>query len=163
MEQPIVKAIVIGFTIFLLVGVLAYGIISYNVGQDANKSSNQELNTIVTDMNEQKYLMYDNMQYSGSSLINSIKKLENDGKANKIAIHVKTGANPTGIWYYNQFSGENGTGQLTSGGGEESVSKAYDTNNQQHYINPSGTFIGKVLRDNNNSIRAIVFTQDNVK
>ena len=163
MDTPLVKGIVVGVALFLLVAVLTIVIFAFNIGQDASKASTQELNTITTDMNEQKYLVYDGMEMSGSQVMNSIKKLENDGKGNKIAVQVKTGANTSGVWYYNTFTGSNGSGTLTPGGGEQNLTKAYDTNNQLNYINPSGKFVGKVLRDNNNTIRAIIFTQDNAR
>lgn len=163
MDTPLVKGIIIGVSLFLLVAVLTITLFAFNIGQDSSKSATQELNTVNTDMKEQKLLVYDNMEMSGSQVMNSIKKMENDGKGNKIGIQVKTGANTGGVWYYNTFTGGDGTGTLTAGNGEKTLSKAYDTSNQTNYINPSGNFTGKILRDNNNTIRAVIFTQDNVK
>lgn len=158
MDTPLVKGIVIGVALFLLVAVLTIAIFAFNIGQDASKSSTQELTTISTDMQEQKYLVYDNMELSGSSVSNTIKKLENDGKANKIGVHVKTLQNPNGTWYYNTFSGSNGSGSLSEGASGV-LANTYDIKNSNEYINPSGKFTGQVFRDKNNAIRAVIFTQ----
>lgn len=158
MDTPLVKGIVIGVALFLLVAVLTIAIFAFNIGQDASKSSTQELNTITTDMNEQKYLVYENMELGGSSVTNTIKKMENDGAAGKIAVQVKTLTNTSGTWYYNTFSGSNGSGSLSLGANGD-LKNTYDINNSNEYINPSGKFMGTVLRDKNNAIRAIVFTQ----
>ncbi len=171
MDQPIIKGVLIGVGLFLLVGVLTIGIIAYNIGQDSSKSSTQELTSITTDMQEQKYLIYDNMELSGSSVMNAIKKMENDGNGQKISILVQTGsaASYKDTWYYNTFSGgtpPNGVnigfgngGELQKGGTvETNLNNAYDVSAQQ-YINPTGQFRGYVYRDKNNAIRAVVFSQ----
>ena len=158
MDTPLVKGIVIGVSLFLLVAVLTIAIFAFNIGQDASKSSTQELSTISSDLNEQKYLVYDNMELQGSSVINSIKKLQTDGEAGKIGVQVKTLSNTGGTWYYGTFSGANGSGTLAAGTATGQLANTYDINNAE-YINPGGKFVGSVVRDSNNAIRAIVFEQ----
>lgn len=152
MDQSLVKSIMVGAALFLTVAVLGIVVYAFNIGQDASKSGANKVNAITSDLNEQDYLLYDNLELSGSAVVNALKKLEADGKGEKIGVQVITGANASGTWYYGSFDGDKLTKTV------DDFSKVY-TIGDNEYVNPSGKFKGSIKRDKNNMIRAIIFTQ----
>lgn len=154
MENPVVKAIILAVTIFMLGGVVAYSIWNYNTGTDATKAANKSIGNSITQMTEQTYAMYDNMEIKGSEVINAVKNFKEDGEAGKIGIKIATGENAQGTWYYNSFNSSKLTPVSTD------ISKLYDSSSGNSlFVNPNGTFKGTLQRDTNNTIRAIIFTQ----
>lgn len=148
------EAIMLAVGLFLTAGLILIGLFAYNMGADAAKTATQDASSALTEMNENKYAMYENMEIKGSQVVNSVKRLKEDGVAGKIGIKIVTGENSTGTWYYNSFN----SSKLSPSNAD--VAKIYDTsggNNQ--YVNPNGTFKGTIERDANNTIRAIIFTQ----
>lgn len=154
MENPVVKAIVLAVTMFMLGGVVLYSVMNYNTGTDATKAANKNISNSITQMTEQTYSMYDNMEIKGSEVINAVKNFKEDGEAGKIGIKVITGENSTGTWYYNSFT----SSKLNPVSSD--VSKLFDSSSGNNaFVNPNGTFKGTLQRDTNNAIRAIIFTQ----
>jgi len=154
LESPVVKAIILAVTIFMIGGVVAYSIWNYNTGTDATKAANNRLGNSITQMEEQTYAMYDNIEIKGSEVINAVKNFKEDGEAGKIGIKIVTGENVAGTWYYNSFNSSKLTAVSTD------ISKLHDSSSGNvYFVNPNGIFKGTLQRDTNNTIRAIIFNQ----
>lgn len=159
MDQSLFKSIFMGVGLFFAVAVLGIFVYTFAIGQDASKSGSNKLNTMTADLNEQDYLLYENMDVSGSAVINALKKFESDGKDGKIGVLVKTKGNPNGTWYYGTLTGDELAPITEHQNSKDSVyGNVYTTGNTE-YVNPGGTFKGSIKRDKNNVIRAVVFDQ----
>lgn len=142
------KALLFGAGLFLTIALITLFVIIYSTASDASKAAQNEFSGLQTELSEQTYLVYDNTKVSGSQVVNAIRKF----KGQQIGIMVKTGKGDTS-WYLYNASKPDSLGNAT-GKPENIVDETSSA-----YINPSGTFSAKVVRDNNNVIRAIEFTQ----
>lgn len=98
---------------------------------------------------ENDKMIYDDVQVSGNEVINAIKKF----KGENIGISVTT--NSEKVFYGYVFDLK--TGELKSKSDKEYTQEI--TENSSEYINPFGTFKGKVIRNGNDVITGIIFTQ----
>ncbi len=110
----------------------------------------KQINEVNGEFAENNKTIYDGASVSGSEVINLIRKFKNDD----IGIIVKT--NKSTNQYGNNI--DISTGEMIN----TITTKTYylDTpNTSSSYINPSAVFLGSVIRDGNNVITAISFTQ----
>ncbi len=124
------------------------------LAMDGAKTGSNDAQAMTAELSEQRYLIYDSSEVSGSQVIGALRKFETQGNDQKLAIYVETGRNVgAGTWYYSQF----GSDQVTASSVTtiEKAMKPTDNN----YVNPSGRFNGSIVRDTNGVIRAIKFTQ----
>lgn len=140
--------------LFMTIVFIGIVLLVFVLAMDGAKSGSNDAQAITTELSEQRFMMYDNSEVSGSQVVSALRKFEIPGKDQKLAIYVETGRNVgAGTWYYSQF----GSDQVTPSSvvSVEKAMKPTDNN----YINPSGRFTGNVERDSNGVIRAIRFTQ----
>lgn len=102
------------------------------------------------EFNESDKVIYDGLKVSGSEVVNVINKFKNDF----LCIEVKT---KKGTSSYNHTLNGDKTA-LTEGTGA-SVKEAQNRKSET-YINPNGQFLGRVIRDTNNTIIGISFEQE---
>ncbi|MEK4488002.1 hypothetical protein MHH81_21060 [Psychrobacillus sp. FSL H8-0484] len=150
MSKSLVLALEIGAAILLILAIIGIAVGLFNPATEASKTATTEFSTTTTELKDQKYLQYDGTSVSGSTVVNALRKFEQDGKAKNIGIKVST--NKSTNWYYNQFAGD----VLSSAADPSNVSETTSTN----YVNPSGIFNASIVRDTNLVIRAIVFEQN---
>ncbi|PGT83230.1 ABC transporter permease [Bacillus sp. AFS040349] len=141
------KALLLGAALFITIALITLGVVVYNTASDGAKTANKEFSSIQTELSEQTFLVYDNTDISGSQVINAIRKFDDD----ELGIKVTTGK---GTAWYN-YDATNPDTLTTASGAIANTS--IETNNA--YINPSGKFAAKIIRDSNDVIRAIQFTQ----
>lgn len=147
------KAILIGAVTVIVLVVISLGFLILRQGQDTAKNAVNKIDNMNSQLAESDYTMYDGLEISGSEVANTIRKFKHD----YIAIKVITGRDTSGTWYIHDGTESDGTVVV---GAEKifDLSSATDPS-ASTYINPTGRFLGSVMRDDNGSVSAIIFTQ----
>jgi len=141
--------------LFIVVGVILSGLmIAWLVGTYKDKkqeadSGTQKINSITSSMADFDLTVYDGASIKGESLRKLIYEL--DEKGVQIAIGVKTLASKSTVYYNYQYSSNNLGGIVT-------ITPTPDRSSD-NYITPTGNFIGNVIRNENDEIVCIEFTQ----
>ena len=161
MKESTSTALMFGAALFLALALIGIAVNVFSPATEAAKAATTDFSSATTELKDQKYLIYDNTTISGAQVTNAIRKFEAEGKAKNIAIQVVTGQNSGGKWYYNSFTGENGSGTIGNSADGNTANINDSTNTE--YVNPSGMFHAEVKRDSNSVIRALIFTQNNVQ
>jgi len=155
MKESTSTALMFGAALFLVLALIGISVNVFSPATEAAKAATTDFSSATTELKDQKYLIYDNTTISGSQVVNAVRKFQSEGEAGNIAIQVVTGKNPTGTWYFNDFT--------TAGGitGDGLMKKPTNVNisTDVEYVNPSGMFKATVERDNNSVIRALIFEQ----
>jgi hypothetical protein len=144
---------------FLAIALITIAVVMFINAQDATKSAQSNFSSIQEELDQTQFTVYDNTTVSGSQVVNAIRKFSDKSQ---FGIQVITGKQPAGTWYYNTVNigvqpGATGYGDmLTAGTG--TIGNAQNEA-LPDYINPSGRFQAKLIKDNNNAIRGIVFKQ----
>lgn len=142
------KAILIGAGVVITLIVVSIGFLLMRSGQSTAKNAIGKLSQIDSEMSDSEYTMYDDMEVSGSVVVNLLKKYKNE----YIGIKVETKKNATGTWYINQVSGDTLSSVSTD------IANTMDETKIE-YINPNGKFKGEVQRDANGTVIALIFKQ----
>lgn len=108
-----------------------------------------QISRLNAEFNESDKIMYDGLEVSGSEVVNVVNKFKN----NDLSIKVTT---KKGTYYYN--NGLNADGSELKEGSGASIKEAQKSTST-NYINPNEQFLGSVIRDANNTIIGISFTQ----
>lgn len=143
------KGLILAAGIIITCVVVSLGFIIAREAKDTASNGVEQINMLNAEFAEGDKMLYDGVTVSGSEVLNVIRKYE--GK--NIGILVKT--NKIETFYGREFN-EN-TGALTGQTGKTYAEALEPTND--HYINPYGSFKGKVVRDANNVIVGLVFVQ----
>ncbi|MGE7843531.1 hypothetical protein ACQKNX_22480 [Lysinibacillus sp. NPDC093712] len=140
--------------ILITISFITLVVMVYSPVTDSGKAASTDTQALNTELAEQKYLIYDNSEVSGSQVVGALRKFESQGKDQKLAVYVETGRNGgAGTWYYSQFNGDQVVSSTTV-----SLEKAVKTTDN-NYINPSGRFDASIERDSNGVIRSVKFVQ----
>lgn len=128
--------------------VISLGFFIAREARDTAADGAGQISKLNAEFNESDKVMYDGLKVSGSEVINVINKFHNT-----LSIKVIT---KKGSWYYNLDLIENDTAL-----GKESSTKVKNAQSPENdnYINPNAQFIGDIVRDTNNTIIGIIFTQ----
>lgn len=149
------KILLFGAGLFFVLAYIGLGTNLFAPGSEAAKAAQSDFANATTEIKDQKFLIYDNTEISGSQVVSALRRFQKEGEQKSLALYVETGKNTrgNGTWYYNEFTGNN------------IISSSYDSLDQtkdvtdDDYINPSGMFDATVERDDNGAIRAIKFIQ----
>lgn len=144
--------------ILLTIAFIGFVVMLYALANDTGRASTNDWTSITSELNDHKFLNYDNTPTTGSQVVNAMRKFQGEADAGNIALQIKTGANKSGTWYHNSFGGANGQGNITIGGGVKETKNINDSTNIE-YVNPTGRFKSQIFRDTNSVVRAIVFEQ----
>lgn len=114
--------------------------------RDTASSGAGQINRLNAEFMESDKIMYDGIQVSGSEVLNAINKFKNDD----LCIQVDT-----------KKSGMASYGYADTTLSTKSSHKIKETQELKgkYYINPNALFLGEVLRDTNNVIVGLLFTQ----
>lgn len=107
-----------------------------------------QISKLNAEFNESDKVMYDGLEVSGSEVINVINKFKNSN------IGIRVATKKTTVSYIHLLNDN----QTLGGSSNASVKDAQKSENQ-NYINPNAQFFGEVIRDLNNTIIGIIFTQ----
>lgn len=136
--------------------VISLGFFIAREARDTAADGAGQISKLNAEFNESDKVMYDGLKVSGSEVINVINKFRN----NTLAIKVVTKRNTN---FYNYKIDTNGSpaDDTNSALGSRSQTDVKDAQSPEsiHYINPNAQFIGDVVRDVNNVIIGIIFTQ----
>jgi len=148
MENSLKGLMLAAGTIITCVIVTLGFFIAKEAKQTATEGAGQ-INRLNMEFAESDKVVYDGAVVSGSEVLNAIKSMEDDA----LGVYVTTAKSST---YYG-YSFDLSTGAL---GKENNNTYTIATNKSADtYINPYANFMGKVVRDENDVITGIVFTQ----
>ncbi|MBR3772745.1 MAG: hypothetical protein IKL07_10810 [Clostridium sp.] len=136
--------------------VISLGFFIAREARDTATDGAGQISKLNAEFNESDKVMYDGMMVSGSEVVNVINKFRNNMLS--ITVHTKL----SDISYnYHLKKVDNGTSEADWRLGDESASKGYTAMELDNagYINPNAQFRGEVIRDRNQVIIGIVFTQ----
>ena len=153
--------LVVNILVTVLVVVLAGLLIAWMTGmfKDKKKSINdgtQKIDGVLSSVAEFDLLAYDDNTVRGDVLTDLIKEYKE--KDVQLAIWVLTlddmDNNPPGICYNHDFNPDDNTINV-----EPNTKTPPSTKSASGYITPSASFVGEVLKNKNNEIVCIKFTQ----
>lgn len=148
MENSLKGLILAAGTIITCVVISLGFYISREAKNTASTGTNQ-INKVNTEFAESDKTIYDGTNISGSEVVSVIKRLEGE----QTGVYVKTTESNTFYGYeFNIDSGE--LVQMTT-----NKYTSTDASSKQ-YINPYATYIGEVVRNSNNAITGLIFTQN---
>lgn len=148
MENSLKGLILAAGTIITCV-VISLGFFISREAKDTAANGANQINRLNAEFLESDKTIYDGATVSGSEVINVIKRFADE----KLSIYVKT--NKSSTFYGYTLNMENGN---ITGESNNSISIAYNEENSA-YINPYANFKGMLIRDENNVITGISFTQ----
>lgn len=159
MKESTSTALLFGAALFITLALIGLAVNTYAPSTEAAKTAQTEFSTTTKELKDQKYLIFDNTSITGSQVMSALRKFEKEGNAQSIALHVSTGKNPTGTWYYSSFADKNSSlTKVENGNGTDKLAYTSDVSHGD-FINPSGMFDASIQRDSNGVIRAIKFKQ----
>lgn len=152
------KMLMIGAAVAITLAVITSGFFILRQGQGILKSSTAKISQISSDIEETEFTIYEDQEVSGSEVVNSVRKYDDE----RVGIFVSTGKDPNGAWYIEDIDGTNFSsndyiGEIGSGSAN-GIDQMIDTSANE-YVNPNGRFIGKVIRNENDSIIGLAFEQ----
>lgn len=116
---------------------------------DTASSGTGQINELQAEFADTSKMMYDNTEVSGSEVINVIRKFGDE----MLGVKVQTKKNTS--FYIYQFNDADGSLKNSSALDYKSAQVATNSN----YINPTGRFLGAVVRDANGTITGLSFVQ----
>ncbi|AWP25199.1 MULTISPECIES: ABC transporter permease [Paenibacillus] len=122
--------------------------------QDATKQGQSKITTITTQISNTEYNTYNNASMSGSQVLNAVRQYMDQ---EHFGIQVTTGKGAT-TFYGNTFNPNDGTVVGGPKDKNKNISTAEDPA-LDTYVNPSGKYSSRVVRDQNNVIVGLVFQQ----
>lgn len=152
-------AIKAAIAVFIVLGVAALIFYFYNQSVQSSKIAGNKITALNNQMADSQYTLYDGTIVNGSEVFNCVKKFVSE----PLGIKVIT-ARGNGTWYGAGVSDANDTNvppgpvNITSTVVNKNYSNATNITNTA-YINPSGQFMGTVVRDDNGVVTGIVFNQ----
>ncbi|MBU5672496.1 ABC transporter permease [Paenibacillus brevis] len=156
------SALKVAAGIFLTIALITIVVILFVSAQEATKTAQNNFSDIQTELSQASFTVYDDTTVSGSQVTNALRKFKDRAE---FGIQVKTGKNAAGEWYGDMLRI---TGTLTNeqygsviGASGANISNTWNEKLNE-YVNPSGKFKAKVIKDNSNVVRGLVFTQTTV-
>lgn len=143
------KAILLGAGIVITLVLVSLGFLLLNGAIGGAEEQLTDMESQKQQLLEQKFTKYDGKTVNGSDVLNALK----DFKDSEICIRIDTlRGNPTD--YYVALDGNYNITSGSTGDVDYTKDKA-----KNEYVNPSGKFEARVLRDQNNAISGIEFVQ----
>lgn len=143
------KGLILAAGVIITCVVVGLGFYIAREAKDTASGGASEISSLNSEFSQNDKTIYDGLTVSGNEVINAISKFSGD----EIAVKVVTSKASA---CYNKFL-DSSEKSLTQGT-VSTVTKAKESSSKT-YINPNGKFNGSVIRDTNNTIIAIKFTQ----
>lgn len=154
------RALLVAAGLFLTIALITLVVNLFGSAQEASKQAQNDFSSMQTELAAQAFDGYDNTTLTGSQVLNAIRKYS---KKASFGIQVRTGKNiiasQAGSWYINTVETSTGANYGNIRGGPDGQLDNAQDESRTEYINPSGQFKGKVIRDSSNAIRGIIFVQ----
>ena len=129
--------------------IISLGFYIAREASDTASSGTGQINELQAEFADTSKTMYENTEVSGSEVINVIRKFSDE----MIGVKVQTKKNTS--YYIYQFNDTDGSLKNASTLDYKSAQNATSAN----YINPTGRFLGAVIRDANGTITGLSFVQ----
>ena len=149
--NPVLKLIA-GIGLVLVVIGVVVGIVMFAKGK-ANELTNEIAKT-TDSLLESKFTQYDGENITGANVLNLIKTTYSED--NEVYILVKNKSNSTGVYYCYKAD----LTKFTAAEQSAAIKKAQSKADTRCYITPSGKFSGEVVRNSNDTIVGLIFTQE---
>ena len=143
------KGLMLAAGIIITCIIISLGFYIAREASDTASSGTGQINELQAEFADTSKTMYENTEVSGSEVINVIRKFSDE----MIGIKVQTKKNTS--YYIYQFSDSDGSLKNASALDYKSAQNAASAN----YINPTGRFLGAVVRDANGTITGLSFVQ----
>lgn len=143
------KGLMLAAGIIITCIIISLGFYIAREASDTASSGTGQINELKAEFADTSKTMYDNTEVSGSEVINVIRKFGDE----MIGVKVQTKKNTS--YYIYQFSDTDGTLKNASSLDYKSAQNTASAN----YINPTGRFLGAVVRDANGTITGLSFVQ----
>ena len=143
------KGLMLAAGIIITCIIISLGFYIAREASDTASSGTGQINELHAEFADTSKTMYENTEVSGSEVINVIRKFSDE----MIGIKVQTKKNTS--YYIYQFSDSDGSLKNASSLDYKSAQNAASAN----YINPTGRFLGAVVRDANGTITGLSFVQ----
>lgn len=156
------SALKVAAGIFLTIALITIVVILFVSAQEATKTAQNNFSDIQTELSQASFTVYDETTISGSQVTNALRKFKDK---EQFGIQVVTGKNKDGKWY--GYTLDTGSVSSESYGtiksiSAEDISQTWEED-KVSYVNPSGKFKAKVIKDNSNVVRGLIFLQTSVK
>lgn len=129
------KGLILAAGVIITCIVVGLGFFISREAKNASDSGTNQLSAMSSQYDNVEFVMYDGLKITGSEVVNVIKNHSAD-----IDVTVKTKANSSGKQY-------------------NSKSAVLSNKTEVDYINPSGLFLGELIRNTNEEVAEISFTQ----
>lgn len=143
------KGLMLAAGIIITCIIISLGFYIAREASDTASSGTGQINELQAEFADTSKTMYENTEVSGSEVINVIRKFSDE----MIGVKVQTKKNTS--YYIYQFSDADGSLKNASPLDYKSAQNAVSAN----YINPTGRFLGSVVRDANGTITGLSFVQ----
>lgn len=138
--------------------VIGLGFYIAREARDTASRSAGQIAKLNAEFSESDKLIYDNINVSGTEVVNAINKFKNDDMGVIVSTRKSTDITYNRVLVAN--ASNDGTTTYTLGGTATNKIKDAQNINHNNYINPNGQFLGQILRDNNGVVIGIKFTQN---
>lgn len=143
------KGLMLAAGIIITCIIISLGFYIAREASDTASSGTGQIHQLQAEFADTSKTMYENTEVSGSEVINVIRKFSDE----MIGIKVQTKKNTS--FYIYQFNESDGSLGAVS---TNDVKRAQTPSNAG-YINPTGRFLGAVVRDVNGTITGLSFVQ----
>lgn len=143
------KGLMLAAGIIITCIIISLGFYIAREASDTASSGTGQINELQAEFADTSKTMYENTEVSGSEVINVIRKFRDE----TIGVKVQTKKNTS--YYIYQFNDSDGSLKQASALDYKSAQSATSAN----YINPTGRFLGAVVRDANGTITGLSFVQ----
>ncbi|MEY8334060.1 hypothetical protein AALB53_13280 [Lachnospiraceae bacterium 47-T17] len=143
------KGLMMAAGIIITCIIISLGFYIAREASDTASSGTGQINELQAEFADTSKMMYENTEVSGSEVINVIRKFGDE----MLGVKVQTKKNTS--YYIYQFNDADGSLKGSSALDYKSAQVATNSN----YINPTGRFLGAVVRDANGTITGLSFVQ----
>ena len=143
------KGLMLAAGIIITCIIISLGFYIAREASDTASSGTGQINELQAEFSDTSQTMYENTEVSGSEVINVIRKFSDE----MIGVKVQTKKNTS--YYIYQFNDTDGSLKNASSLDYKSAQNVTSSN----YINPTGRFLGTVVRDANGTITGLSFVQ----
>ncbi len=143
------KGLMLAAGIIITCIIISLGFYIAREASDTASSGTGQINELQAEFADTSKTMYENTEVSGSEVINVIRKFSDEA----IGVKVQTKKNTS--YYIYQFNDADGSLKSASTLDYKTAQNATSAN----YINPTGRFLGSVVRDANGTITGLSFVQ----
>ena len=143
------KGLMMAAGIIITCIIISLGFYIAREASDTASSGTGQITELQAEFADTSKMMYENTEVSGSEVINVIRKFGDE----MLGVKVQTKKNTS--YYIYQFNDADGSLKGSSALDYKSAQVATNSN----YINPTGRFLGAVVRDANGTITGLSFVQ----